>query len=802
MNKTTFFLTRFLSFIFLTIAVSSLGQTTKIIESYEEYSEAPREIAYAHLNKSTYIEGEIMGFTAYIFDKFTKESSKMTSNLYCTISDENGDVLKKKLVKVQDGTAVNAFDIDSTLSTGIFTFKAYTNWMKNFDEQNHFEQTFKVIDADNLGDIKSVSPKDIKVDLQALGEGGHLLYNVSNTVGIIAKNQFGYGIVNAYGSIKDEDKNVVSEFRLNDVGLAKALFTPIQGKKYSVSINLNEREISSPINNIESFGIIMSLTPTSDVIRLQIKTNKETLQRIKNKDYKVALHNGSDMVLSDFQINENGTAILSFPKSELYKGVNIFTIFSNDDKPLLERLYFNNTSISQSRISKVKVKAETDSLDVSLSLDLTEALKSSNLSVSVLPSKTKSYNHHNNILSQLFIQPYIKGRIENGSSYFKTNDRKTDYNLDLLMLTQGWSSYNWKTILSNQERTFIYPFERGIDIVANVRKEKLGTYIVYPIANNTTQLFDVPKNEVAFTVKQSYPTEDDIFRIGYVNTKKKQFKEKPSLYLQYYPSEFPDFKKNQKVIDETFIDSDKYVNPNQQSEAWENSQDATELDEIVLKVDKRKTRLEALEKKAIGARVDLIKENIKLRNLRLDLYLQRLGWVTQFDYFAGTLSITNPRVNWGNPVPLVYLDNALLSSQGVSSDFSLLTFLNMGDIDYIEYEFYGSGGGIRGNAGFIKIYSDPNGKTMKKNNMVVAYDVPLRFSKEKTFYTPKYQYYDSDFFKEYGTIDWQSNISIDASGTANFKFYDTKNTKISLFVEGIINENQFISQEIKIEREN
>ena len=124
MNKTTFFLTRFLSFIFLTIAISSLGQTTKIIESYEEYSEAPREIAYAHLNKSTYIEGEILGFTAYIFDKFTKESSKMTSNLYCTISDENGDVLKKKLVKVQDGTAVNAFDIDSTLSTGIFTFKA------------------------------------------------------------------------------------------------------------------------------------------------------------------------------------------------------------------------------------------------------------------------------------------------------------------------------------------------------------------------------------------------------------------------------------------------------------------------------------------------------------------------------------------------------------------------------------------------------------------------------------------------------------------------------------------------------
>ncbi|WP_299113939.1 hypothetical protein [uncultured Winogradskyella sp.] len=802
MLKTTFYRLLLFSFLLPTLVSANLNaQSTDTVDAYEEYSEAPREIAYAHLNKSTYIEGEMLGFTAYVFDKFTKKPSKMTSNLYCTISDEEGKVIKKKLVRVNKGVASNVFDVDSTLSTGIFTFKAYTNWMRNFEEQNHFEQTFKVIDADNLGEVKPVSPKDIQIDLQALGEGGHIIYNVSNTIGIIAKNQFGYGIANAYGSIKDDSGNIVSEFQLNDVGLAKTLLTPIPGKRYSANININEQEVSSQTLNIESYGIAMSLSSTSDIIRLQVKTNTETLQRNKNRDYKVALHNGSDMVLSPFQLNENGTVVLSFPKSELSRGVNIFTIFSNDEKPLLERLYFNNSSILQNKISKVKVKPETDSLSINLDLDLTETLKSSHLSVSILPSETKSYNHHHNILTQLFIQPYIKGRIENGSSYFKSNDRKTQYNLDLLMLTQGWSSYNWKTILNNQERTFLYPFERGIDIVANVNKEKPGTYIVYPLAGNKTKIFDVPQNEEVFTIKKSFPTNDDLFRIGYVNTKKKKFKEKPSLYLQYYPSKFPEFKNELNVIDETYTLNETSVNPNQEINT-EKEDNVTKLDEVLIKAESRKTRLETLQTKATNARIDLIADNIKLRNLRLDLYLQRLGWVTQFDYFSGTLSITNPRVKWGNPVPLVYLDNALLSGLGVNSDFSLLTFLNMGDIDYIEYEFYGVGGGIRGNAGFIKIFSDPNGTTIKKNNKVTTYDVPLRFSKEKTFYTPKYKYYNSDFFIEYGTIGWHPNVKLDATGTANFKFYDTKTKDISLFVEGILNDNEYISQEIKIEREN
>ena len=76
------------------------------------------------------------------------------------------------------------------------------------------------------------------------------------------------------------------------------------------------------------------------------------------------------------------------------------------------------------------------------------------------------------------------------------------------------------------------------------------------------------------------------------------------------------------------------------------------------------------------------------------------------------------------------------------------------------------------------------------------------FSKEKKFYTPKYQYYNTDFFEEYGTIAWQPKIKVDNNGLARLKIFDTNTQNVTLFIEGIVNGNEYISQEIKIEREN
>lgn len=798
-----------LIFCFLFTAFSfAQSDESEVIDSFEEYAEAPREVAYVHLNKSTYIEGEMLGFTAYMFDKVSKARSKLTSNLYCVITNNDGIVLKQKLIKVNDGVASNVFDIDSTLSTGIFTFKAYTNWMRNFDEQNHYEQTFKVINADKANLIKPLNANAVKIDLQVLGEGGHILYNVANSVGIIAKNQYGYGIANANGSIINNKGDLISEFQLNDVGLAKTLFTPLSGESYSVILDVVNNKITKPITEIKQLGMSLKLLSLEDKITISLKTNQKTLESIQN-NFRIGLHNGYEILLNNFSLNDNGEKNISFLKEVLQPGVNIFTIFDSKDRPILERIYFNKKGVNKNNLTDLSVNKTKDSLNIELALKNHKIDEFSNLSVSILPSSTKSYNHNNNILSQLYIQPYIKGEVENASKYFLLDDNRTDYNLDLLMMTQGWSSYDWNYIF-NYNNNYSHNFEQGIEANININNGEPGSYIINKLKLSDTHLVDNSDNQSNFKISNLFPTDKENLSIRFLPKNNDKGKKTPSIYVQFSPSKFADFTNSYNHITETFIQNDLLFLDTNISEEWNSRGAIQKLDEVIVKGSKKLTRLEELKEKSINSQIRIIDEFDAKYNTPIDQLLRRLGWNAFFNPAGGSLTIFNPRerifdvatnsLSFG--VPLVYLDDFLLNlNVNDQSNFFILTQYQTSLIDYIEYRFYGIG--VRGEAGFIKIHTLTRPKfvtdLIEKNN---SFEFNLRFDDTKQFYVPKYQYYNTPFFKEYGTIAWQPNVKIDNTGKMTVKIVDTKTENISLFVEGIVNGNQYISQEIKIDTNN
>ena len=89
--------------IFITLNTTSQENDSISQEVYKTYSTEPREVAYVHLNKSTYIKGEDIGFTAYILNRDSKKTSLITTNLYVSLEDENNNVLVKKLLKLENG---------------------------------------------------------------------------------------------------------------------------------------------------------------------------------------------------------------------------------------------------------------------------------------------------------------------------------------------------------------------------------------------------------------------------------------------------------------------------------------------------------------------------------------------------------------------------------------------------------------------------------------------------------------------------------------------------------------------------
>lgn len=769
------------------IIISAQESSEKLIEAYESYSAPPREVVFVHLNKSVYVEGEMLGFCAYVFDKFSKKRSLMTSNLYCTISDNEGHVIKEKLVLVENGVASNVFNIDSTLTKTTYSFKAFTNYMMNFDEQNHFEQKFNIICANKENEINDEIENN-QIDLQFLPEGGHLVSDVYNTVAIIAKDSRGFGIPNANVQLFDYQNNIISETKLNEFGIGKTIFKPLIDSSCYLKINYNGLSHQLEINDIKVTGLALTLNEIQDKVVLNFRTNKKGLNHFGKKNFRLVIHNGNELKMLPVKLNNQLEVNVALNYSSLFPGINIFTLFDDYDNPILERLFFNYQGVLMGDDLAVKVIKKPDSILVRLKMNdlVTDSFNS--ISVSILPPNTISYKHHNNIFSSLYLQPYVKGVIENGDYYFREVDRKTKYNMDLLLQSQGWSNYNWKNIFKGTP-LLSNTFDRGIDLVASVNdKNKQGVYIVYPLQNSNTEIFDLKPDQSEFYQKNLVPIEGESFKSSLL--KKRGKTDSPKLYLRFHPSFIPKYTKSTNILSTNFIEHNNLGSFNIASNSWEN---AIILDEVVIQGINRSSRYEKLNKRAVNSRINVVDETDRSTNIRLSDYLNRLGWLVQ--ELPESYTIRNPRIRRGANIPLVYLDNALLT------DLNVLSNTNMTIIDAVESDFIGSGGGgLRGSAGFIKIYTDPTILNNGNDNStgVFRQPFPLTFAKEKKYYTPVYKFYNTRFFNEFGVMGWFTNLKPDANNFIEFQIPNTGSSGINLYIEGVTNNNQLISSKKSI----
>jgi hypothetical protein len=141
-----------------------------------------------------------------------------------------------------------------------------------------------------------------------------------------------------------------------------------------------------------------------------------------------------------------------------------------------------------------------------------------------------------------------------------------------------------------------------------------------------------------------------------------------------------------------------------------------------------------------------------------------------------------------NQRPAIYLDDVLMPGLQFFYGFDMST------VDYVTVNASGSGEGFLGTNGVIRIYTSLDFVNQSKSNSFKQIEFPLSFSKAKKFYVPKYDVYNDDFYREYGVIDWIPKCQIDNNGILNFTVYNPANTNMKLFIEGVTESGEFISE--------
>jgi hypothetical protein len=131
------------------------GQTERNMQEYltqkfQKYIErVPWEEVFVHSDREEYIAGEDLWFNLYLIDRHTFKSSNNSRIVYFELLNSENRPVAQKRILVENGSGPGQVKLSDTLSSGTYTIRAYTNWMKNFLPYNFFIKEINIYNAIN-----------------------------------------------------------------------------------------------------------------------------------------------------------------------------------------------------------------------------------------------------------------------------------------------------------------------------------------------------------------------------------------------------------------------------------------------------------------------------------------------------------------------------------------------------------------------------------------------------------------------------------------------------------------------------
>ena len=738
------------------------------------------------------------GFKTYVRDRHIDKISNATTNINVAIYDNQGNLKQKDLWLAVNGTTNGQILLDSTYATGDYYIRTSTNWMRNFIEPDDFVQKITIYGSEARPSIETTVNS---YDIQFLPEGGHLVSDISNVIGFKVLDKNGKG-VKALGFIYDKDGNELTNFKSNIFGMGKFFLTPQTSQSYVAEVYLpNGTTQKKEIKGIRPIGynIQVNNLGLKNVI-VKIQTNEVTLGADDGRQFRLVIHKNGKLKVVPFQFQGKTEKTLLIPKADLFSDINIITVFDGSDKPIMERLIFNNTfKSSKSRFTISPVKKENDSLVFSIygiSEKKSDSLVLSNLSISVLPETTRAYAPRHNILSANYLKPYVNGTIENPTYYFGEDTRKIRYDLDLLLLTQGWSRYKWNNIFNNTPKP-IFDFENGITLQGRVIKPTDVTSLTLKLpklmGSNFVDIEVMP--DKSFTYNNFYAVKDEKISISYKNGKGNLVK--PNLILNTIGNSYKNLGISVKELPKSYTTPNFTMPPlNYDQNMFSN--DVEILDEVEINAQKKQPALKKFANVrpfSFRGRYYKIKEKDARRHPTLLDVIRSQG----FD--SGTLPggyVYVVRRGDSPRIPQekieIYLDGTRLFNFFSLRTISSNTIEGV-SIDRPPY---------KNNTAVIRFFRNDkpiiqsSNSQGAKNGYAQVLKAKIGFTEPEKYYSPNYSDYESCAYKYYGTIDWLPNVNLQPDKSELFAIKKISTEAVNFYVEGYDSNGDLVSQLITV----
>jgi TonB-dependent SusC/RagA subfamily outer membrane receptor len=754
------------------------------------------EQIYIHMDKSYYTAGEGVWFKAYVLDAKTYKPSVLSEVLYVELINTEDEVLHQRILKMTMGSAAGDFELSSQLTSGVYTLRAYTAYMRNFGNTSFFKKTILVNGADTIlsetrtEKIPSVSRT---FDMQFFPEGGYLVNGFLNPVGFKALDSQGMSIPIS-GKLMDDTGNIIKEFTSAHLGMGLFHFIPKANRTYSALVSYANQEKRFELPNAIPSGVLMTVSNQPMHYKLELRGTSD----VKMKDFRLIgkQNKGSIFNLTVNANKQEHSTIIKVAKDLLEEGVLELTLFNQEKQPIAERLLFHENSADSSPLSFTMDKTVYGNrklVELEIAMDeWTTDTPMADLSLTVTntavnPSKVNSTD----IKTQLLLSSVLSGEIEQPGYYFYTNNPNRQTHLDILMRTQGWRQYVLDDEISNDD--YFLP-EKGLSISGKVvssfneNEPLLGT-VKLTYDNAEQMILDEVKTDYQgrFTFPSlAFTDTTSVLLSANVNYVKKKRKETSNYKILLDPKVSPPISKSKQKEKSIAHYSQAKEEAHQNSVALLQMANTIELDEAFVAAKKQPKPLDRFQLKRRGMPYKVPSQTLDFNDLDVPMdepLLTLQGRVPGLSVRINGIFLRGASSLTGNNSALILVDGI---------PFAEANLLLTSEIDFIDIlkgpraAIYGS----RAANGVIAIFTK-NGTesyTGTKQNLGSINFKDAGYDYARNFYEPKYAKNQPETkVPDYRTtLLWQPYISLNQEGKARISFYSGDVTgDYQVTIEGI-----------------
>lgn len=546
---------------------------------YERYSrENPQERVTLHFDNTSYYKGEHIYYKANVTCGGGLKATPLSRILYVDLVSPVGYPLQTQKLIIRDGQSYGSFFLDSTLVAGYYEVRAYTSWMLNFCKADKhgwssltnkagkdtygkwmvdylrwnaglFSRVFPVYESVDSGHYERrymaplpkvtstiVEEEKDKLQVSFYPEGGNLVKDVPTRIAFEARTKKGT-LVDIEGNLK-RGGDTIGCFKTAYAGRGVFAVTPTdstdeltQGLHLTFTYSGKDYDIKLP--STKRHGYVLNVIRRGNDYLATVRRNEATRGRQLGL---IVACRGVMQIYEVLNLSELTETTISVPSDVLPTGVNIFTLFDADGDIISQReIFVNNHELDAVHVASNDTIGLDSIKRMSIRLSLEDGegkplRRKDTFSLSVTDADTRenTYSSESNTLTDLLLSSEIKGFIPFANYYFERDDEQHRLALDLLMMVQGWTRYDFKEMTGQTVNPWYYKIECGLSLEGYIYKPWTNGngYPRYPL------LEQKPKKDI-YVYAEMIGKANDSIGVGEVLAKKNDGKFYMNIPLVY-----------------------------------------------------------------------------------------------------------------------------------------------------------------------------------------------------------------------------------------------------------------------------